>query len=104
MTGSTELLKDTTHPSTEHPRQLPIRVLHFTAVEKTNYFLNNLVDYCDRRAVEFTVVTLTGEGGVRCGTEKAWNICVLSGLCRSDAELPALAVAWSVLFAGMVLT
>jgi glycosyltransferase involved in cell wall biosynthesis len=63
VTDSTELLKDSTHPPTEHPRQLPIRVLHFTALEKTNYFLNNLVDYCDRRAVEFTVVTLTGEGG-----------------------------------------
>ena len=63
VTGPTKLLKDTTHPPTEQPRQLPIRVLHFTGLEKTNYFLNNLVDYCDRRAVEFTVVTLTGEGG-----------------------------------------
>jgi glycosyltransferase involved in cell wall biosynthesis len=62
VTGSTELLKDTTYPGTEHPGRLPIRVLHVTAIEKTNYFLNSLVDYCDRRAVEFTVVTLTGEG------------------------------------------
>jgi len=62
VTDSKELLKDTRHPRTEHPRQLPIRVLHFTALERTNYFLNNLVDYGDRREVEFTVVTLTGEG------------------------------------------
>jgi glycosyltransferase involved in cell wall biosynthesis len=63
VTGSAELLKDTTHaPHTEDPRRFPIRVLHFTSIEKTNYFLNNLVDYCDRRAVEFTVASLTGEG------------------------------------------
>ena len=63
MTGSAELLKNTPRdPYTEGPRRSPIRVLHFTSIEKTNYFLNNLVDYCDRRAVEFTVVTLTGEG------------------------------------------
>jgi len=63
VTGSVELLKDTTHdPHTENPRRFPIRVLHFTSIEKTNYFLNNLVDYSDRRVVEFTMVTLTGEG------------------------------------------
>jgi glycosyltransferase involved in cell wall biosynthesis len=63
VTGSAELLKDTAHdPHTEGQRRSPIRVLHLTSIEKTNYFLNNLVDYCDRRAVEFSVVTLTGEG------------------------------------------
>lgn len=63
MTGSAELLKDTAHaPHTEGQHRNPIRVLHLTSIEKTNYFLNNLVDYCDRRAIEFTVVTLTGEG------------------------------------------
>jgi glycosyltransferase involved in cell wall biosynthesis len=63
VTGSAELLKNTAHdPHTEGQRRTPIRVLHLTSIEKTNYFLNNLVDYCDRRAVEFTVVTLTGEG------------------------------------------
>jgi len=63
VTGSAELLKDTAHaPHTEGQHRNPIRVLHLTSIEKTNYFLNNLVDYCDRRAIEFTVVTLTGEG------------------------------------------
>jgi glycosyltransferase involved in cell wall biosynthesis len=63
VTGSAELLKDTAHDQhTEGQRRSPIRVLHLTSIEKTNYFLNNLVDYCDRRAVEFTVATLTGEG------------------------------------------
>ena len=63
MTGSAELLKDTAPaPGAEPQARFPIRVLHFTSIEKTNYFLNNLVDCCDRRAVEFTVVTLTGEG------------------------------------------
>jgi glycosyltransferase involved in cell wall biosynthesis len=40
----------------------PIRVLHVTSLEKANYYLENLVDYCDRRAVQFAVATLTGEG------------------------------------------
>lgn len=86
MTRSTELLKDTTHPSTEHPRQLPIRVLHFTAVEKTNYFLNNLVDYCDSRAVEFTAVTLTGEGGFAAELRKRGvSVYCLDCVARSRA-------------------
>jgi glycosyltransferase involved in cell wall biosynthesis len=61
VTNSAELLKETKYSHTEH-RRAPIRVLHLTSIEKANYFLNNLVDYCDPRAVEFTVVTLTGEG------------------------------------------
>jgi glycosyltransferase involved in cell wall biosynthesis len=40
----------------------PIRVLHVTSLETANYFLNNLVDDCDHRMIEFFVVTLTGEG------------------------------------------
>lgn len=40
----------------------PVRVLHVTSVEKSSYFFENLVDYSDRLAVEFTVATLTGEG------------------------------------------
>jgi len=63
VTGSAELFNYTAHdPQTEGQHRYPIRVLHLTSIEKTNYFLNNLVDYCNRRAVEFTVVTLTGEG------------------------------------------
>jgi glycosyltransferase involved in cell wall biosynthesis len=40
----------------------PIRVLHVVSLQKSNYYLENLVDHSDRRAVEFTVVTLAGEG------------------------------------------
>jgi len=62
VTGFAELLKGNTHAHTEGEYRNPIRVLHLTSIEKTNYFLNNLVDYCDRRAIEFIMVTLTGEG------------------------------------------
>jgi glycosyltransferase involved in cell wall biosynthesis len=37
-------------------------VLHVTSMQKSNYYLENLVDYCDRRAVGFTVATQGGEG------------------------------------------
>jgi glycosyltransferase involved in cell wall biosynthesis len=40
----------------------PICVLQVTSLEKANYFLNNLVDHCDRRQVQYVVATLTGEG------------------------------------------
>ncbi len=63
MTSPVELLKDATHdPPGERQRRCSIRVLYLTSIEKTNYVLNNLVDYSDRRLVEFTVVTLSGEG------------------------------------------
>jgi len=63
VTGSAELFQGAVpSPHTEDQRPDPIQVLHLTSLEKANYFLNNLVDYCDRRAVEFIVVTLTGEG------------------------------------------
>ena len=63
MTGSAELVTDSARvPPTQRLARRPLRVLHLTSLEKKNYFLNNLVDYCDRRAVEFSVVTLTGEG------------------------------------------
>ena len=39
-----------------------IRVLHVISLQKSNYYLENLVDYRDRLAVEFTVATLAGEG------------------------------------------
>jgi glycosyltransferase involved in cell wall biosynthesis len=40
----------------------PIRILHLTSLEKSNYFLNNLVDYSNRSAIEFIAATLTAEG------------------------------------------
>jgi glycosyltransferase involved in cell wall biosynthesis len=43
-------------------REYRIRVLHVVSLEKSNYYLENLVDHCDRLAVEFTVATLVGEG------------------------------------------
>ena len=60
MTDSSEMVKDA--DAQQDQCRYPIRVLHLTSLKKNNYFLNNLVDYCDRRAIEFTVVTLTGEG------------------------------------------
>jgi len=63
VTSAAEVFRDTPHaPHPEGEPQSPIRVLHLTSVEKKNYFLNNLVDYCDRRTIEFIAVTLTGEG------------------------------------------
>lgn len=41
----------------------PLRVLHVTSVETSNYFLNNLVDHSDPRAVVFSAVTLAARGG-----------------------------------------
>jgi len=63
VTSSAELYKDLNRDlQPESGAQRPIRVLQITSLEKTNYFLNNLVDYSDRNAVEFIVVTLSGEG------------------------------------------
>src|ERR1700722_4322049 len=52
MTSSAEPRRTSDDSEAVNPRQHPIQVLHLTSVEKTNYFLNNLVDYCDRYAVE----------------------------------------------------
>lgn len=41
----------------------PLRVLHVTNVEKENYYLNNLVDYTDRREVEHMALTFGARGG-----------------------------------------
>jgi len=63
VTGSAELRSSAGHNlHAEAESRYPIRVLQLTSIEKANYFLNNLVDYCDRHTVEFTVATLTGEG------------------------------------------
>jgi glycosyltransferase involved in cell wall biosynthesis len=40
----------------------PLRVLQVTGVEVENYFTNNLVDYTDRREVEFLAVTFAARG------------------------------------------
>ena len=62
MTGSAEIVTEIVPGRhAEDQCRSPTRVLHLTSLEKVNYFLNNLVDYCDRRAIEFTVATLTGE-------------------------------------------
>ena len=47
MTSSAEPRRTSDDSEAVNPRQHPIQVLHLTSVEKTNYFLNNLVDYCD---------------------------------------------------------
>ena len=39
----------------------PLRVLHVTAVEAGNYYLNNLVDFGNRNAVEYVCSTLAPE-------------------------------------------
>jgi len=40
----------------------PVRVLQVVSLQKSDYYFENLVDQCDRLAVEFTVATLAGEG------------------------------------------
>lgn len=40
----------------------PSRVLHVTNVETGNYYLNNLVDYTDRREIQHLAVTLGSRG------------------------------------------
>lgn len=41
----------------------PLRVMHISSVEKPNYYLNNLVDYSARDAVEFSVFTTGSDQG-----------------------------------------
>ena len=89
VTGSAEFGQGYGHDShTDHPRRAPIRVLHLTSLEKTNYFLNNLVDYCDRRGGRIHRSYADRRRGVRYGTEKTWSICVLSGLCPATQSCP----------------
>lgn len=45
-----------------HSVKPPIKVLHLTNVESSNYYLNNLCDYVDRRQVEMAVATLGKPG------------------------------------------
>jgi L-malate glycosyltransferase len=68
----------------------PIRVLHFTAVEVDNYYLNNLVDHGDRSRVEYCFATTAPEGSfVRRMRERGVRAEAFG--CASRAHLPRAA-------------
>lgn len=65
----------------------PIRVLQIISLERSNYFLENLVDYCDRRSVAFTIVTLSKEGTFATELRKR-NVPVYSLGCTKRSMYP----------------
>jgi glycosyltransferase involved in cell wall biosynthesis len=66
-------------------RKHPIRVLHIVSLEKSNYYLENLVDHSDRLTVEFTVATLAGEGTFATELRKRRiTVCCLGCTSRSQ--------------------
>ena len=69
------------------PFTRPLRVLHITNVETTNYYLNNLCDYTDRRAVTYIVVTLGKEGSFTKDLDKR-GIQVYALDCRQRHQYP----------------
>lgn len=73
------------------PSHQPIRVLHLTAVEASNYYLNNLVDFTDRSIIEFSAVTSCAPCPfVAEFDRRGLNAHALD--CRSPARLPAALV------------
>jgi len=40
---------------------VPKKVVHFVSVDKQNYYLENLFDYCDRSKLEFLIIAFTEE-------------------------------------------
>lgn len=62
----------------------PLRVLHVTSVETSNYFLNNLVDYTDRNEIRYSALTLAAEGGfTRDLSSRGVRSYAVNGLGRS---------------------
>ncbi len=65
----------------------PIHVLHLTTVEASNYYLNNLVDFSDRAAVEFSAVTF-GAPGPFVAELRRRGLSARALDCGSPARLP----------------
>jgi glycosyltransferase involved in cell wall biosynthesis len=75
----------------------PIRVLHVVSLQKSNYYLENLVDHSDRRAVEFTVVTLAGEGTFATQLRKRGITVYCLGCARRSAYLKAVRLVCGII-------
>lgn len=69
------------------PFARPLRVLHLTNVETSNYYLNNLCDYTDRRAVNYLAVTLGKEGSFTKELDKRGLQCYALD-CRGRSRYP----------------
>ena len=70
----------------------PIRVLQVVSLQNANYFLNNLVDYCDPSAVEFVIVTLTGAGTFAAELRKR-GVTVYCLDCNARSKYPRALLA-----------
>lgn len=69
------------------PFTRPLRVLHLTNVETSNYYINNLCDYTDRRAITYLAVTLGKEGGFTKELDRRGVQCYALD-CRQRSRYP----------------
>lgn len=69
------------------PFTRPLRVLHLTNVETTNYYINSLCDYTDRRAITYIVATLGKEGSFTKDLDKR-GIQMYALDCRQRSQYP----------------
>jgi glycosyltransferase involved in cell wall biosynthesis len=69
------------------PFTRPLRVLHLTNVETSNYYLNNLCDYTDRRAITYLAATLGKEGSFTKDLDRR-GIQVYALDCRQRLRYP----------------
>lgn len=69
------------------PFTRPLRVLHVTNVETSNYYLNGLCDFTDRRAVTYLAATLGKEGSFTKDLDKR-GVQVYALDCRHRSQYP----------------
>lgn len=69
------------------PFTRPLRVLHVTNVETSNYYLNSLCDFTDRRAVTYLAATLGKEGSFTKDLDKR-GVQVYALDCRRRSQYP----------------
>ncbi|MBI1765363.1 MAG: glycosyltransferase [Acidobacteria bacterium] len=69
------------------PFTRPLRVLHVTNVETSNYYLNSLCDFTDRRAITYLAVTLGKEGSFTKDLDKR-GVQVYALDCRHRSQYP----------------
>lgn len=69
------------------PFTRPLRVLHVTNVETSNYYLNSLCDFTDRRAVTYLAATLGKEGSFTKDLDRR-GVQVYALDCRHRSQYP----------------
>ncbi len=75
----------------------PIKVLHVLEVEKEAFYFNNLIDFTDRREIEFSFVTFSPEGDFTKSIESR-NLRVYALDALNKAKLPnASRKLWQIL-------